>query len=172
MSQMLKWLKDQLFNSTNTPATGYLGELLVQEMLKGTRWTVYRPKVRKAGDLWVTDTLTGEVLRIEVKTSTTSHWGQFQFCLRKADKHGTTSIDHADIVILLCIDVDDVYPYVIPAAFFEQRVKAVITSHPDKYNGRWTTFLQQPDKLDLTAATLNLLVAQFHGKDEVCYAVV
>lgn len=169
---MLSWLKHQLFHSTNTPATGYLGELLVQEMLKGTRWTVYRPKMRKAGDLWVTDTLTGEVLRIEVKTSTTSHWGHFQFCLRKADKHGTTSIDHADVVILLCIDVDDVYPYVIPAAFFEHRMKAAITSHPDKYNGRWTTFRQTPDKLDLTAATLNLLVAQFHAYEEVQYAIV
>lgn len=172
MSQMLQWLKDQLFNSTNTPATGYLGELLVQEMLKGTRWTVYRPRVRKAGDLWVTDTLTGEWLKVEVKTSTTSWQGQFQFCLRKADEHGRTTIDHADIVILLCIDCDDVYPYVIPVSFFEKRVKAVISSHPERYGGRWAAFLQEPDKLDLATATLNLLVAQFHGQEEVQYAVV
>lgn len=169
MTKMLQWLKDQIWQSTNTPATGYLGELLVAEMLKGTRWTVHRPRVRKAGDLWITDTLTGEVLKIEVKTSTTGWQGHFQFCLRKP---GHTTIDHADVVILLCIDGDDIYPYVIPAKFFEQRMKAAISSHPDKYSGRWTTFLQQADALNLATETLNLLVAQFHGQEEVQYAVV
>jgi hypothetical protein len=169
MTKMLKWLKDQLWNSTNTPATGYLGELLVMHMLEGTRWKVYRPKARKAGDLWVTDTLTGEVLKVEVKTSTTGWQGSFQFCLRKP---GHTTIDHADVVILLCIDGDDVYPYVIPVKFFEQRVKAAISSHPDKYAGRWATFLQQADTLSLATDMLNLLVAQFHGETEARYAVV
>lgn len=169
MTKLLKWLKDQLWLSTNTPATGYLGELLVAEMLQGSRWKVYRPRARKAGDLWVTDTLTGEVLKVEIKTSTTGWNGRFQFCLRKP---GHTTIDHADVVILLCIDGDDIYPYVIPAAFFEKRVKAAISSHPDKYGGRWATFRQAPDKLNLATETLNLLVAEFHGEAEVRYAVV
>lgn len=172
MSKQLNWIRDQLTRTIDTRVTGYLGELLVLEALKKTRWRAYQPKAHKIGDLVITDTSTGEILKVEVKTARRDKKGRWQFCLNKNDKHGVTSIAHSDVVILLAIDnLNRVFPYVIPSSFFESRTKIALTTHPDKYAGRWSSF-KQTLNLSLDTQGLNETVANFYGHDEIRFAAI
>ena len=92
--------------------------------------------------------------------------------LQKHDVWGETSIDHADIVVLLAVDKSKIYPYVLPRKILGGRKKVKISSHPEKYKGQWAAFRQVWDELSLCAMRLNETAASFYGFDEVRYAVV
>lgn len=174
MNNRLNWILDQLTRVVDTRVTGYLGEILILELLKDTRWRAYQPRAHHIGDLVVTDTSTGEILKVEVKTARRgTYQGRWQFLLRKHDQHGVTDISHSDIVILLAIDDNNrIYPYVIPSKFMEQRTKVALTSHPEKYSGRIASFRQSIKSLSLDTQGINKTVANYYGHEQVQYAIV
>lgn len=92
---------------------------------------------RHSGDICIVDPVTGELLKIEVKTAIESHRGRYGFCLIKA---GHTSIKHSDFVLLLCIDKHGKhYSYLIPTELiFSQHL--TISSNPETYRGKYAPF--------------------------------
>lgn len=98
------------------------------------------------GDLRVVDQATGEVIRLEVKTSRTGKDGRYRFCLRKK---GHTDIAHADYVALLCVSRwGTVTPYLAPVAAFGD-VSGISIGQA----GKWDAFRVSEKNLRLGATT-------------------
>jgi len=141
----IKWLRMQMSSSPHTKVTGYLGELVVMEYLKTTRWFLYQPRRRKVGDLLAVDTETGWQIKIEIKTAKRGKKGKYQACLRKNDKYGQTDVSHADIVLLVCVDAaGGFYPFVIPNRDIgNEQKRLTISSHPMDYGGKYSKYRQR-----------------------------
>jgi len=91
------------------------------------------------GDLQVFDKNCGERFAIEVKTAFIGTNGRFNFCLNKSNH---TSIKYSDFVILLCIDKNlNHYIYVIHTSILNSK-SITIASHPTKYKGKYSPFIQ------------------------------
>lgn len=97
---------------------GTLGEKTVLRDFRRNGILAQKPTAQKAGDVWVTDPVTGVRLHIEVKTSFRGKDGKFQFCLYRKIKNGRVCTDHgyAQLVVLLAVEDDMSYTtLVIPA---------------------------------------------------------
>lgn len=128
----------QKFLAHNTLVGNY-GEKFVKRLLRDSGYLARKPrKKRFCGDLWTYSIQTEHKARIEVKTAIESATGTYCFCLRK---DGHTDCGHSDYVILLCIDkYSNHYIYCIPS-FLLQTQCIKITSHPNKYSGKFAAFL-------------------------------
>ena len=127
-------------NRANTSVGSY-GELYLHNLLSNSRYSCeIVAKLRHSGDLSILDTLTGEMFNVEAKTAYISHKNTFKFCLNKQNH---TSLSYSDFVILLCIDKHLThYTYVIPTSLlFSQSL--TLTSHPTKYAGKYSSFIQR-----------------------------
>jgi len=135
---------------TNTSLGNY-GEQYLYNLLTNKRYSCeIVAKLRHCGDLRILDTQTGEYMQIEAKTAYISHKGQFKFCLNKQNH---TSLTYSDFVILLCIDKRKThYTYVIPTSLLYSQ-SLTITSHPTKYKGKYSSFIQR-DTICFDAARL------------------
>lgn len=81
---------------------------------------------------------TGEIKRIEIKTSLRNADGTFRFTLVK-DKH--TNHTGADIVVCLCvIDLNFVVPFVIPVSACDDVRVVCIPKNISSYAGKWARF--------------------------------
>ena len=120
--------------------TGDYGEKYVANLLQSAGYRVeICSKSRHSGDLCICDPLTGEFLKIEVKTAFASALGRYQFCLFKPS---FTDCSYSDYVALLCIDNHRKhYLYIINAALFQRAKSFTITSHPTRYKGKFAPFL-------------------------------
>lgn len=137
-----------LLTHPGSRAVGALGELLAMRMLERRGYQVkFAPARAKQGDLRVIMP-SGEVLRIEVKTSRQGKNKAWQFCMNKEKK---TSIANVDLVILLCVlPSAAVIPYVIPIAALTRSAKRLsITSEPSTYNGKYSQYRQRLQALNL-----------------------
>lgn len=127
MNAKLNWLTRQIGQSPHTKITGYLGEMVILEALRGNdKYRGLLAKSNKTGDMHVVNKDTGEYFKVEIKTAKRGKQG-YQFCLRKNDRHGQTNISHADIVILLCVGLSGAFwPFVVPKEVFGRQKKAHI----------------------------------------------
>lgn len=145
MNAKMLWLSRQLASSDKTTVTGFVGERVVMEHLSSSDWHTHQAASVNCGDVIATNRVTGETLRLEIKTAKKAKNGQYQFCITKADKHGATDYRHSDVVILICVDAaGGFYLYVIPASSLklgQQRLS--ISSHPTVYNGKYSCFRQR-----------------------------
>ncbi len=150
MNERILWIQRQLACSPHTKVTGDLGELVIVEALKSSEsWFAHQPKRRKVGDLHVYSRLTGEQIKVEIKTAKRGKRG-YQFCLRKHDKYGETTINHADVVLLLCVGLSGSFlPFVLPKSFFGDQQNATI-SNP--YKGKYSPYRQTLRRLDFVFA--------------------
>lgn len=151
VNETILWIKRQIATSDKTTATGALGEIVIKEYLnEQARYSANQRKFAKLGDLWVLDKSTGEMLKIEVKTSKRGKRGKYQFCLRKADKHGRTTIDHADYVVLLCVGLSGAMtPFVVPAAALTS--KKISIRNPQSDKSKYSQYRQRLDNLTFGA---------------------
>lgn len=97
---------------------GTLGEKTVLRDFRRNGILAQKPTAQKAGDVWVTNPLTGVRLYVEVKTSFRGKDDKFQFCLYRKIKNGRVCTDHsyANFVVLLAVEDDMSYTtLVIPA---------------------------------------------------------
>jgi hypothetical protein len=138
--------------------TGNFGEDYIYRLLVNSGYIVRKTsKLAFSGDLQVTDPVTGEFFKIEVKTANqhpTS--GQFRFCLKKT---GKTDCTYSDYVILVCIDTDGrIYLYCAHCNCFNGATHVGITSHPTKYKGKYAAFrIRKPHiNFDDIATTVRL----------------
>jgi hypothetical protein len=119
----------------NNRQIGGIGEIWLSEALKNQGYEV-TPGIQgqKRGDLLAIDPQSGEMTRIEVKTARKCKDGKWRFTLAKK---GHTDHRHADKVALLAVlKTGDVVVFMIPVEEISRQQQAVITSHPERYNGK------------------------------------
>lgn len=119
--------------------TGDYGETYVTNLLRNSGYIAQKQAMKRfCGDIRCTDRKTGEIIKVEVKTSFASSRGTYNFCLRKP---GKTDCTYSDYVFLLCIDPDcNHYLYVAHCNVFNGASHFTITSHPTKYSGKLSPF--------------------------------
>jgi len=122
-------------------AVGALGEMAAAKLLEMRGYRVsFTGAAEKRGDLRVVSPVTGEVVRVEVKTARRCKDGKWRFTLKKKQH---TDYRHSDVVVLLAvIGGGAVVPFVIPVADLGERSQVCITSSPAKYAGRWARYRQ------------------------------
>lgn len=136
------WLFSQITRCKHTKHLGWLGEQIVKELIPASRFSVYKPKARYAGDLWLTDRRTGELLKVEVKTAQMNKRSRFEFKLRKNDKHGVTDISHADAVIFFCIHPSGLFWfYFIPVSALGANQKSLTLPGKTINEGQYHPYL-------------------------------
>lgn len=128
---------------------GYFGEKLAIAMLQDAGFKAFKPSERFAGDVHAVDRHTGEIFKIEVKTSTYSEASKkWQFCLSKPRK---TDVSHSDYVLFILIEKSRVFTYLVPSAFLQGIKQLNISATPEKYRGKIAPFYNRAG-LSLEAA--------------------
>lgn len=123
-------------------AVGRAGETMARLMLERSGYDVVTSN-RHGGDFVAISRATGEMWRVEVKTSRRTKNGQYQFLLRKNDRYGTTDHRSADIVLLLAIRKSGVaVPFVVPVAALADIKAFKMRADPQKYAGRLACYRQ------------------------------
>lgn len=121
-------------------AVGKAGELLVKRLFVSAGFDV-QPGERGRGDLIVTCLNCGQRLYVEVKTSRRCCDGRWHFTLRKK---GCTDHRNADYVVLVQVmNSGRAIPYVVPIEIVRYQQQAVISTAPEKYRGKFLSFMQQ-----------------------------
>lgn len=138
----------EMLENRRAKAVGSYGESIAYDLLERGGYAVsYTREGEKRGDLRAVDQETGEVIRVEVKTSRRGKTGVFQFGLERANTARVmTSARHADVVILLAITKQGTaYPFVIPVCDLGTVKKIEIGSgHPANYSGKWAKYRRVP----------------------------
>lgn len=135
----------QLRLANNSYNAGVHGEHLAAALLEKAGYLVeFVRRDDHAGDLRATDQASGEVWRIEVKTARRSAAGRWQFLLRKNDRHGVTTCQQSDLVLLLAVlKTGTAVPFLIPCPALAGIQKIEIPSHPEEYAGKWAVYRQR-----------------------------
>lgn len=137
-------------SSSRSQALGMLGERHAAYLLQRVGYHVETvPKEAHAGDLRVTCPQTGEVWRVEVKTSRRANNRRepgWQFCLRKP-KH--TDYAHADFVLLMAVRAaGTVVCFLIPTDAIETASQIRLACrNPLEYKGKYARYRMPYDGL-------------------------
>jgi len=125
--------------SSNRRALGALGERMAAHLLTEAGYLVISPKRAHSGDLRAIVGANG--FCVEVKTARKSCDGKWRFTLYKP---GHTDFRDSDVVLLLAVlQSGRCIPFAIPVAEIESdRQQICITSHPERYAGRWAIYRQ------------------------------
>ena len=119
---------------------GGFGEAYAHRQFVQAGYEVACPTEKKQGDLRIKNPNTGEVLRIEVKTSQKGVRG-WCVCLNKA---GKTSVEHSDMVVLqLVTRAGYVVSYFIPSELLINK-KSISFRRADSPNSKWAQY-RKPD---------------------------
>jgi len=146
-------LFDMRIEKVNRWTVGSAGELVAYDLLERAGYEVARiGRGDKRGDLLAIDKDTGEMWRIEVKTSRNTGRG-WRFSLFKA---GHTDCRHADVVMLLAVLKNGkCVPFVIPVSAVGNRKTIEFRREPKDYTGQWAAYRQKPHELTLERAGQN-----------------
>ena len=148
-----QWVRDMLANK-QAKSTGLYGEVWAISALERGGYKVERSKEGgKCGDLQAIDKETGEISRVEVKTSRRGKDGNYRFCLeRVVNGRVCTTIHHSDFLVLLAVTkMGTIFPFVLPVV--DGMPKHIsITTHPTTYTGKYARFRQKPGCLRLEVA--------------------
>ena len=118
---------------------GILGEQILYRF-----FTARGFKVTRAihGDLRLND-----AINIEVKTIRRNKDNTYCATIRKPNSQHITNVDY---IILLILESDNIYPYIIPASFVPHIKRIHITSHPKLYAGKYSQFLNAWNYLQIS----------------------
>lgn len=97
---------------------GHEGERFAKQQFEAAGYVVSIPTEKRNGDLRIKDPKTGQVMKVEVKTSRNGVDGRWQFCItRRAGKRNKTDCTHADAVLLQAVNrvTGLVMTYIIPS---------------------------------------------------------
>lgn len=130
------------FNAkTSNMNVGDAGERLGIALLQDSGYKAIKPAGKHAGDIHAVCRKTGELFKVEVKTST---WSQdhkrWQFCLKK---HRHTDCQHSDFILFILIEKSRAFTYLVPSAFLAGITQFAIRSTPEQYKGRIAPFFNR-----------------------------
>jgi hypothetical protein len=129
---------------------GTAGEMWLKlELVRSGYCVSYMPRGEVSGDLKAIDSISGEVFLIEVKTARKCQDGKWRFTLEKSGPFGSTSHAKVDIVALLAVtESGRVIPFIVPVSEVSTQRQAVISSHPERYQGRLAKWRRHYDHHD------------------------
>lgn len=129
------------FANARRKALGSAGEMWVAGELSRSNWSVsFTKSGEHRGDLRAVHPVTGEILKIEVKTARQGRDKKWRFTLVK---HGCTDYRHSDVLVLLCaLAAGDVVAYVMRTDDIPNRRQITISSHPANYSGIYAKYRQ------------------------------
>jgi len=127
------------FHASHTDL-GHAGEMFAIELFKANGYIARKTDEKRNGDIAVICPKTGEIRRIEVKSATKSTTSQksWQFCINKGKK---TSCDYADFCLLVLVDKNSVFCYLVPCEVLHGLSCVKIHSHPTKYRGKLAPYI-------------------------------
>jgi len=130
------------FNAeTSNVNVGDAGERLAISLLQEAGYKAFKPSEKHAGDIHAVCRKTGQLHKVEVKTST---WSQthkrWQFCLKK---HRHTDCQHSDFILFILIEKSRVFTYLVPSAFLAGISQFAIRTRPEIYRGRIAPFFNR-----------------------------
>lgn len=130
------------FNSeTSNMHVGDAGERLAISLLQDAGYKAYKPEASHAGDVHAVCRATGELFKVEVKTSTWSEkHRRWQFCLKKP-RH--TDCQHSDYILFILIEKNRVFTYLVPSDFLAGISQFAIRTRPENYHGRIAAFFNR-----------------------------
>jgi len=130
------------FNAeTSNVNVGDAGERLAISLFQEAGYKAYKPQERHAGDVHAVCRQTGELFKVEVKTSTWSDkFKKWQFCLKKAKK---TDCQHSDYILFILIEKSQTFTYLVPSALLVDCRQLSITKRPSLYKGKISAFYQR-----------------------------
>lgn len=116
------------------------GETYARQRFEAMGYKVTIPPPRsKRGDLVVTNIETGQILKVEVKTSMEGVGRKWKVCLNKA-KH--TFVGHADLVVIqLVIRTGRVVSFFIPSEILLNK-NTLTWRNPETPNSKWAQYRQ------------------------------
>lgn len=121
----------------NHVKVGRGGEAYAQQQFEQAGYRVDSPPEKKQGDLRVIDKATGEIFKVEVKTSRRGKSGHWQVCINKDKK---TRATHADFVVIqLVLGEMRVVTFIIPAWVLASKQK-LSWRNPMTPNSKWATY--------------------------------
>ena len=130
-------------NGLTPLALGAEGERFARQQFEAMGYVVRPPLEKKTGDLAVIDKSTGEVIKVEVKTSRNGSDGRWQFCVtRRAVGRNKTDCQHADVVLLQAVNAKTglVTAYIVPAK--EMNGQAILRiSSAGSALSKWARFM-------------------------------
>lgn len=147
------------FNAeTSNVNVGDAGEKLAISLLQDAGYKAFKPSEKRAGDIHAICRATGELHKVEVKTSTYSPvHKRWQFCLKK---HHKTDCQHSDFVLFILIAKSRVYTFLVPSAFLGSISQFAIASRPEAYKGRIAPFFNRGNLSFESASTIHGLMLQ------------
>lgn len=120
-------------------SVGLVGEQMAARMFEDAGYGVVPCRSRsRRGDLLVIDRTTGEIFRVEVKTSRLGKDKCYRFTLVKS---GATDYHDAQFLLLLALSPTG-YPvaFLIPVADIPSRRSIQFYGLPDSYSGKWSSY--------------------------------
>lgn len=114
--------------------TGIRGEKYVATMIENLGYEVHYPDGDFCGDYCIFDPLTGEAIRLEVKTANRGAKG-YQFCTYRA---GKTNCQDSDVVALVFIEKRTLTVKFIAANHLRHIKLLNISKHPKDYTGKYS----------------------------------
>lgn len=136
--------------STTTYNTGVYGEKIALQLLRDNGYVVTKGSRHVGYDLVAIDHLTGESMRVEVKTARCNIRGEWAFTFRKHDRYGYANHLHSDVMLLLAMLKTGLFvPFVIPVEDVHDIRAVTICSHPQDYAGKYARYRQNPHTLTL-----------------------
>lgn len=136
------------FQDSNT-SKGTRAELKVAAHLRKLGYKV--SVLRHAGyDLLITDKVTGETKRIEVKFSSQNNDGKYRATTRKAGKYGHTDHMKSDYIVFVCQPPKTggkCTSFIIPSYIQGEKTFLCVTSNPVTYNGKLSSYKERWDIL-------------------------
>jgi hypothetical protein len=125
--------------STNTSTIGFLGENLALNGLRASGLHVQTTASLKNG--FYADLFANKKHRIEVKTAKQNKDGKFKICLSKSDKYGSTTLAHADYVLIQLIsNCGLIHVLFIPASELAGKKSIKIGLNNKFYNAHITSY--------------------------------
>ena len=139
---MMKATTIRRYLASNRRALGALGERMAAHLLKDAGYQVKSADSARSGDLRAI--LSEKQFRVEVKTARRGRDSKWHFTIRKNDQYGHTDYRDSDVVVLLAVlRSGRCVCFVIPAGDIpDQQTHISITSHPERYAGRWAEYRQ------------------------------
>jgi hypothetical protein len=135
--QMSYWEHNQILKCSRN-SLGAIGEVIAARLLESSGYLVNltHPSERR-GDLRVVDRMTGDVIRLEVKTARQNSERRWCFTLYS---RGKTDYRNADWVLILAVTAcGEFVPYLLPITVLGNRSTLVISA-PETYAGKWSPY--------------------------------
>lgn len=128
--------------STKHISVGAYGEKKIVDLLRNAGFSANYARNSFMGDVLAWSRKGDAPIKFEVKTAMLGTDNRYQFCLRKM---GHTNVNHADFLVLICVNELDLAEYlIIPVSELDETIQKITITNPvRKYKGKYAKYRVQ-----------------------------